>query len=1068
MRLEQHSNSPQALRNTKSSRLVRLAVTAALSGAASLATQAQEAPQSDDGLSEIVVTGSRIARRDYTSDSPIVTVTGEMLQNTSEVGVDQTLSQMPQFVASQNQYSSATGTQSTPTSSPGISTVNLRGLGSNRTLVLLDGRRTQPANASMSVDLNTIPSAAIDTIEVITGGAGATYGADAVAGVVNFKLKRNFNGVAIDAQSGQTAASDGKQSSASLLVGSNFADNRGNAMIGVSYAQRDEILRDSRPFFAAAFTDPDTAGGTYPFTGGYYAGNNAGLSQVLVGTSTSTPATTANTPYYTNTSLSFNASGSPSQAAIDSVFGPKGYVAGDVKGSAYWFNQAATTSGASLFTMGPSVAGKSAPGFTGTVSPNYKLMRNGTLAANTLGSYLQLPMTRYSTYANLRYKLNDSVEAYLQTSFNETVTKTQTGTLTAFNQWSVTVPYDSAHPVPTELKTLLDSRGANATNAWTLQQNLGFMGNESLETTTHTYEMLVGLRGKLGISDWTYDAFASRGSTTQLVQYTGFVDWTAWQALVNKPNYGVNAEYNLPKLGVMAHCTSGVNPFLNSAVSQDCKDILDPKAKTSSALTQQQAEVNLQGSLFVLPAGELRAAIGADYRKAIYSYEPDHAFASTNIVSDTAGLFDTTATYGEMAVKEAYGEILAPVLKDKPFVKSFTVSGGFRYSDYSTTGGVSTWKLTADWDVNDWIRFRGGRQVANRAPNVAELFQPTIYQTVNWSDHDPCSNVTHAYTWGNSAQNTTNRAQVLALCTALSGGFPITTSFVGNQSVYFALGRDAQKGNPALQPEGAKTWTFGTVLRSPFEAEALRRLTLSVDYYSIKISDAVTNLTTGEVYRQCFNQYGGNPNFDPNNMYCKLINRDQLTGFWLSTTAPFANLSTQNTSGIDVSLDWRMDTPFIGGRTGIIAVNLNANWLESFDVQYSSQQAAISYKDTIGSGYGAEYRYKLMSNFSYAVGPVSATLGWRHLPSINNATSTSLPTASYDLFNLSARYAVNSTISLRAGIDNLFGREPNRVGGTAVKDASGTIIGYNNAGSTDSSNYDIAGRRFYLGVSARL
>ncbi len=172
-------------------------------------------------------------RRDYQSDSPIVTLSSDALSNTSEVGVEQSLNKMPQFVPGQNQFSDAGSITVTPRTSPGIATANLRGLGANRTLVLLDGRRTQPANASMVIDLNTIPSAAIDNVEIITGGAGSTYGADAVSGVVNFKLKRNFQGINTDVQFGMTERGDGEQTAVSALLGSNFADGKGNAMVGL-------------------------------------------------------------------------------------------------------------------------------------------------------------------------------------------------------------------------------------------------------------------------------------------------------------------------------------------------------------------------------------------------------------------------------------------------------------------------------------------------------------------------------------------------------------------------------------------------------------------------------------------------------------------------------------------------------------------------------------------------------------------------------------------------------------------------------------------------------------------
>ncbi len=233
---------------------IAAAVAAVLAGSFIQPAFAQNA--SADEISEVVVTGSRITRRDNSADSPIVTVSSESLINTSEIGVEQALNKMPQFVPGRNQFGDSQAITVTPRVTPGIATANLRGLGDNRTLVLLDGRRTQPANATMVVDLNTIPSAAIDNVEVITGGAGSTYGADAVAGVVNFKLKRNYQGLTLDAQAGQNWHGDGDQRTATALLGANFDEGRGNAMIGISWSKRDSIRRYDRDFFAAALTNP--------------------------------------------------------------------------------------------------------------------------------------------------------------------------------------------------------------------------------------------------------------------------------------------------------------------------------------------------------------------------------------------------------------------------------------------------------------------------------------------------------------------------------------------------------------------------------------------------------------------------------------------------------------------------------------------------------------------------------------------------------------------------------------------------------------------------------------------
>ena len=1024
-----------------------VAIAVALSSVAATAAYGQDAAAAGAGLEEVTVTGSRIVRRDFNSDSPVVTVSSDILKSTAEVGIDQQLNKLPQFVPGANQVTSAADIQSTPTNSPGIATINLRGLGANRTLVLLDGRRTQPNNASLVVDLNTLPATAIDSVEIITGGAGSAYGADAVAGVVNFKLKRNYQGITLDVQSGQTTRGDGAQTQVSALLGSNFADNRGNTLVGLTFSRRDAIYSRDRPFESRAFTDPGTAAiDTF--------GNFAGFS------------------------------GTPTQAAADAVFTPKGYAPGDVgKGSTFYFNPGATTGQATLFSNAPgAVSGKPAPGYAGPLGPDYKYLSNGALGSNNVNGFLSLPLTRYSAFATGHLDINDHATVYLQTNFDENETVTQAGGhAPAVLQWSVMIPYNplyddpasptylkgpagtAYHPIPKELATLLNSRGTPA-SPWQLNRELDFMGNTSLDTTTQTYEVLTGVRGNIGIRDWTYDFYGSHGDTSQLVGYRGFVDLASYQALVNLTNYGAGASFNNGRIGELASCTSGLNPFVTTPVTQDCKNIIDSGIQTSTHLRQNQVEMDLQGSIADVPAGDLRFALGGDYRSDDYTYNPDHGLSTTNITSLTVGLFDTSPTHGKVSVSEGYVELLAPLLKDLPAVKSLNLDAGYRYSSYNTSGGVSTWKVTADWAVNSFVKFRGGRQVANRAPNVAELFQPPTFQTVPWPDHDPCSNVTRA-PYGNVASNP-NRAQVQALCTALAGGFPITSAYVGNQSVYFPLGRDLQQGNPGLHSEQAETWTLGAVLQSPFAVAALERLTLAVDYYNITINGAIAPATTQTTYQECFNAYGTNPALDPNNPYCKLILRSPINGFWIATNALFQNLGSIKTSGIDTQLDWNAQAG-----PGAIFANINFNYLRDYDVQNVAGGPVLHYANTVGAPitappYGAQFRWKTFTTVGYKVGPASVAVDWRHLPSARNvalATSsvgTTLPSPSYDELDLATSWTITSKIELRGGIDNLFDRQPPTIG---------VVPGVtNNAGVTDpAGSYDVIGRRFYIGVTAR-
>jgi iron complex outermembrane receptor protein len=1033
--------TPSAIARVRHGALIgtsTLCLSLALSAAASaqtasptVAAPAEPAAASRDA--DIVVTGSRIARRDYDSDTPLTTISSSTLQATSDVGIDQALAKLPQVVPGANQFFSATDLQPTPTNSPGIATVNLRGLGSNRTLVLLDGRRTQPANATLVVDLNTIPAAMIDTVEVITGGAGATYGADAVAGVVNFKLKRNFSGVTIDTQYGQTFRNDGSQFQATALMGGNFADDRGNAVIGISYADRGKVYGKDRAFQRNAFSDPGTAGvASFPVAAG--------------------------------------ATITPTQAAINSVFVPRGYSPGDVApADVFYFNPAATTAGANLYSVAAGrVSGRTAPGYQGPTYPGYKYLTNGNLVSNITEGYISLPLTRYSLFGNAHYDVNDNIEFYVQGNFNNTETFTQLGDApSAFSQWSVTVPYDAAHPVPTELATLLNSRAAPGA-AWTLNRALTFLGQRGTHTRTYTYEVLAGFRGKTGLGDFTYDVFGSHGRTSQTAILSGYADLSRYQALINLPNYGANADFNNGRTGLLAHCTSGLNPFVTAPVSQDCIDIISARVKTVTDVTQDQVEANLQGGLVDLPAGSLRLAIGASYRKNGFSYLPDDGISTGNINSVTIGLFDTTGTKGSVDSKEFYGELLVPVIRDKPFFEEVSLNAGYRYSDYNTTGGVSTWKITGDWKMTRWLKLRGGYQAANRAPNVAELFQPAVFQTVPWPDHDPCSNLTRA-AYGNVAANP-NRAKVQALCTTLAGGFAIGDSYVGNQPQYFPLGRDLQQGNRNLTNEKAKTWTIGGVLRSPFDTPLTRRLSLTVDYYDIRVEGAIAPASTQLVYQECFNGLGNNPNYDPNNSYCKAIIRSNVNGFWIATNAQFQNLGVIHTSGIDAQLDWSIPAPAFGGEEGTINANVVFNYLNAYKVQNNPGGPVFDYAGSVGASpltppYGSQYRWKLFSTFSYDFGPASLSMSWRHLPATRNYQKVTTPTSgvqktgAYDLFTLNGRVKINKIFELRGGIENLFDRSPEVVGrNPGVTNA---------AGVTDVSNYDILGRRFYFGGSMK-
>jgi outer membrane receptor protein involved in Fe transport len=1022
-------------------------------GNTAMAADAPPAPAaSEPVLSEVVVTGTRIQRRDYESPSPIVTLNTDDLKNsTSDVSIEQALSKLPQFTPGSNQFNQAANVQATAASAPGIATVNLRGLGSNRTLVLLDGRRAQPADASLEIDLNTLPVAALDSVEVVTGGAASTYGADAMAGVVNFKLKHRFQGVVLDAQYGQSFHNDDKNFQGSVLLGTNAADNRGNVMFGATYSDRTPVYVQDRDWANAANTDPNSPGGAFPGFPGF------NLIPYVPGSFTPQTGFAPNVP---------------SQAAVNSVFG--GYPAGTVTNTtALYFNTAPATAGSTVFSVSPGTGGQKAPGYTGGTYPLYKYLSDGSLATNNNPSGpISAGLKQYSFFGSGTYTINDYVNVDAQGYYTRTTTDTAFGTpIPAVNQWGVVIPYDAAHPVPPELATLLNARPAPA-QPWQLNTFPYYMGPRANSYYTNTYQASMSFNGKLGLGDWTWDAYGSIGQTDIVADYFGYMDLNSYQTLINAPNYGTGYSANFGLIGRLATCTSGINPFVNTPVSQDCIDILDAQLKTTTQVSQRIVELNFQGGGFTLPGGESRFAVGADYRYDGINYRPDKGMQAANIVSNAIGIFGAQPVSGSEHVKEAYAETDLPLLADVPAVKKLVLNLGYRYSDYNTEAGkVSTWKALLNWQVNNYVTLRGGPQRANRAPNVAELFTPSTVLVTLWPSGDPCS-INNVVPWGNTPGNP-NRNKVISLCNQLSGAPPNLTAPInatyGGLGFYFPLALDQQVGNPHLRSETGTTWTVGAVLKAPFDSPAISNLTATIDYYHVKIDGAITPLTSQIVYSQCLNSNGiSNPNYDFANSYCQLIRRN-TTGATDTVIGQFTNIGFVQTSGIDFTLDWHsmLSDIGLGGAPGALSATLALSYLNEYIVQVAPGDTPVDYKGSTGFDIntGVQFTWKSVLTLGYAVGPGSFNVRWRHLPSVENAARVLSPTAqvadtaSYDEIDMFGSYHINDTFTVRAGIENVADKDPPLVGVTPTNTQAGT---------TDPSGvYDIIGRTFFVGVQAK-
>lgn len=1048
--------------------VLHAAIVVALGAAAYQPARAQQAPaaQAEPALAEIVVTGSRIQRsKDLESSSPLVTVTQDTLTNISTVGVENALNQLPQFVPAQTQFVNSDNSPSA-TDVPGAATINLRGLGTNRTLVLVDGRRAQPSSVALVVDVNSIPAAAIDHVEVVTGGASAVYGADAIAGVVNFRLKQHFQGAELDAQTGITEQGDGMESRLSATLGTDFAEHRGNILTIFEWSKRNAVYQSNRDFYTNSWSDPFS---------------NSAMAQLF----------------------SFNdynpAGNLPSKAAVNSIFGNIGVP----NTTAFWFNTDGTLFKNSFVAGNPAA---STAGFDSTLPPNTsrQAYQNNILNQHFSSSYVSSPMTRYSLFSKVNYNLTDDITAFFQGNFAENNVSSLTLATPSRSSWVITLPWCSDqtlaagtnptcaatranHPVPTQLATLLNSR-TNPDANWTLESTLFYLGPRIASITTNVFQVTAGLDGALPFKDWTWEAYVQHGETSiDDNMESGFASVQRYGNVLNAPSNGTNlpAGYGAgytssglsAGLGAQVNCTSGLPVFSASAFtpSQDCINAISLDPNTRTHIQQDVVELTAQGGIFDLPAGELRGSLGLDWRRDFGVFSPDPDLDSNSVYETVAGNFTTAAAQGATEVKEAYGELLVPLLKDLPAMKSVNLELGERFSEYNTAGNTSTWKALLNWAPVSFLTFRGGLQYAVRSPNIAELFIGNSEAAVTFPYGDPCAGANTTAPWGNVASNP-NRAKVQALCGAIIGKFdPSSPYFVdpstypGGSGSFLASENEIIRGNSNLKPEKAHTVTIGTVFRSPFDSAALRSITATVDYYKINMTDTIGVIDSVTVYQNCFNYNGvSNPNYDPNNAFCQLIGRQTTNGGRAYTTALYSNLGTLKTSGLDYTFNWRAGLADMFGHNlpGTLGFNVSGTWLMSFKQQTAPSAAIVELAGTGGTAGSSYFSYRTLTGLSYSVGPATVELQWTHLPTIENTIQASQPNTTiqparqYNLFNLSAGYEFSPNISMLFGVDNLLDRQPPVVGAQP-----GVTDG---AGSTNPSVYDVLGRRYYLSVKAKL
>jgi len=943
-------------------------------------------------VAEITVTGSRIARSDYSAESPIVTLTADQLADSGSTQLQDVFNTMPQFAA-------RSGAATNSERAQGRDNANLRGLGPQRTLVLLDGRRLQPSDPLGPVDLNTIPTMLLESVEVITGGASAVYGSDAIAGVVNFKLKRDFEGLMVSAQHGQTWAGEGDTQDIGVLFGANLSDGRGNAVVGLNYNRRKFVPLGTSDFFRGW-------GGSILLTGATVRPNGSNL---------------------------------PTQEAMNEVFvGRYGSAVAPARNQVIGVNPDHT-----LFTQESPVLNLRYPEWD-----PYIVRQNRVVLPIADTFPMQQPLDRFTGYAGAHYKITQNVEAYLQVTHTELTSDFSRLGLSVLGTAAqpLTVPVTNPF-IPTDLATILASR-PDPNQPATIVLSSSKVGPANYENNYEVNQYVAGLRGDMPFGNWTWDIYGSQGRMLQTDNITGYIDYAALQGLLNATDGGASI------------CPGGFNVFSIESLSatpgqQACFDHLHRSLHEQTELRQEVVEASAQGSLFELPAGDVRVAVGASYRRNTFDYLPDRQRVSRTVLPNQP----TGPASGADQVYEVFGEALVPIVRDLGIFRELNLDVAYRHSDYEISGSVSTYKASLDWSMTSSLRFRGGYQRAVRAPSLGELFAPP---TVNTAENistpalgggDPCD---YTGPLRNPATNP-SAAQVRELC--LATGIP---EDVIDIYTYPSAVNGVGAGNLDLKPEKADTYTAGFVWQSSLDSPWLSRFTASVDYYDMEVEDAIGVVTAMVSLGRCFNNDGvSNPTYSPTNFFCAQTRRD-TSGRIDEVRTPTMNLSGYRTSGIDMQMDWSITPADVGLASvpGSMSISLIANYLDSYKIQTLAGAPFLDFAGTIGNTQVNMFtksfpKWKVSSSFSYEIGAATVRLAMRWYDAMSNAanvgTTGSQPgVASRAYFDVTGRWLAGDSLELRGGVINIADRDPPN---------------WTSNGATDPALYDVLGRRFFVGLT---
>ncbi|MFS0774391.1 TonB-dependent receptor plug domain-containing protein [Sphingomonas sp. 1P08PE] len=811
------------------------------------APSARAEPVSVDGTDEIVVTGSRIRRPDFDTPSPVVTVDAATLRQSGQTNLTNVLVGIPALQNSENSLDNSGS--SAGVGGAGLNLLNLRNLGTERTLVLIDGRRqVASVPGSQAVDINTIPADLVERIDVLTGGASAIYGADAVTGVVNFVMKRDFEGLTARAQAGISTRGDAGQRLLSVTAGRNFADGRGNVALAYEFGSESRLESRDRSYLRGTqavgfFVNPD---------------DPRGLDD-----------------------------GVPDYIPLNNV---------------RYFDSARAGGIDVDFDAVPdfiSIGGRAVPFDPGRFVPTaFQQGGSGTLLSDYAND-LQPDNRRHIVNAMARFAFSPAVEVFVEGKYANT--RSFTLGQPSFD-FALLLPADNPY-LPSGLPVSADGVLLNRDNF--------DIGQRGSTITRETFRGVTGLRGELG-PNARYELSYTFGQTDVTNRYVNDLFNDRYFAALDTvrlpsgqitcrvnvdPNWTPDQPFNPNRVFAPTTFRPGecvpFNPFGEGQASPAALDFVRADTTNRARLRQNVVSGSLSGDfgqIFTLPGGPVGFALGAEYRKEESRFTPDALSAQGLTFGNRLG-----ATRGSFDVKEVFGELSAPLLSDLPFAHRLTVGAALRLSDYSTIGRTTAWKVDGSWAPVRDLTFNGTYSVSVRAPNISELFGASS-QTFAFIA-DPCNN--------NEIQNGTQfrAANCRTLLTGLGVANPAT--YLDTRSTSLP---GFQGGNAALQEEEAKTWTAGAVIQPRF----IPGLLVRADWYDTRIEGAINTVTARELAELCVDQPTLQNQFCSAITRTATTVGTTRPGNITSFLVTPQNVARFSTAGLDVNISYQLRTASAG------------------------------------------------------------------------------------------------------------------------------------------------------------